>query len=515
MKKVFLILGLIVVVSFSTLYSQRFCETFGGSGTDYGYDILATADGGFVVAGTTDSYGAGGIDFYIVKFDMFGNSEWNTTVGDFSNELAYGIAVATNGDYIITGETNSLGTGGEMYVVRLNASGNLLWTRSIGGSGFDFAKEITPTSDNGCAIIGTTGSYGQGSDDVYVVKLDSAGLLEWSVPIGTVDTEGGYGIQATSDGNIIIAGRCFPGGFGGAQIFVTKYNYSGGTIWSKYFTSHDANDFFVPSDIVEANGGYIISGYCDTVFGTNKNSFLTKISTSGSHQWTRIIGIGGNDNGYGMEKTNDGGFIISGNYYGGTANAFVVKTDSSGVPIWYAKSTSPGNSYSYAVTQLNNGSYISAGYTDAVDALADIFIIQIDSAGGTCCGKYVSFSSGLLACTSGNFGTISSGGIVDTGGFAGTGGIGLFSCISPLGMENIEPENLIKLYPNPANREVTINGLEEFDYISITNLFGRIIYEDVLTTEEIKICLMLYPKGFYFVNLRSKEKLITKKLLIE
>src|SRR6202008_1405182 len=137
------------------------------------------------------------------------------TIGDFGSETAYGIDVASNGDYVIAGETNSLGTGGECYVVRLDPSGNLVWRKSVGGSGVDYAREIAATNDNGCVIVGTTTSYGQGGDDAYVVKLDSTGAVVWSTTLGSANTDNGFGIIEASDASIVVAGKCFPGGFGG------------------------------------------------------------------------------------------------------------------------------------------------------------------------------------------------------------------------------------------------------------------------------------------------------------
>ncbi|MBC7862533.1 MAG: hypothetical protein IAF38_06115, partial [Bacteroidia bacterium] len=306
MKRALLSIGFLFTLCVSSLHAQLFCSIFGGVGSDNAYDVLAIADSGFVVAGSTNTYGAGGNDFYVLKYNKSGSIQWTKTIGDFGNEVAYGISVATNGDYIIAGETNSLGNGGDVYVARLTSAGNLLWTRSVGGNGSDYSREITSTTDNGCAVIATTGSYGHGGDDAYVIKLDSNGVVQWNIAIGDVNTDGGQGILASSDGNIVVAGRCFPA-TGGAQLLVTKLDYSGTILFSNYYSSHDAFDFFVASDIVETNGDYVISGYCDTSGGSNKNSFLTSITTAGVHNWTRIIGIAGNDNGYGMEKTSDGG----------------------------------------------------------------------------------------------------------------------------------------------------------------------------------------------------------------
>jgi hypothetical protein len=508
-----LLLSFLLSACFSPVFSQSYCITFGGAGTDYAYDVKATADGGFVVAGATDSYGGNGNEFYVVKFDNAGSMQWTRTIGDFGAELAYGIDVATNGDYVIAGETNSFGAGGECYIVRLDPAGNLLWTKSVGGSGVDYAKEIAATNDNGCVIVGTTTSYGQGLEDAYVVKLDSNGAMMWSTTLGSANTDNGFGIIEASDGSIVVAGKCFPGGFGGASLYLAKLNAIGVVVWGTQVSSHDINDFFVPGDIVETLGGYVVSGYSDTATGANKNNFLVKVSTPGVYQWTKIIGISGNDNGYSVSATADNGFIISGNYYGGTSDGYLVKTDGNGVPEWYIKSAGHGNDFSYAVCQLNDGSYISVGNTDAVDG-SDMIIMKVDSFGTSCAAGQVTHSYGSLACTSGNFGTAGTGALADTGGTVSSGGVGLVSCASGAGIDE-ESSNLVQLYPNPANQEITIQGLEKFDHVSIVNSIGQVVYDSIVTNSIIKISLGHLPTGFYTIQLKSKDKLVTKKLLVE
>src|SRR5688572_7571199 len=174
----------ILIISFGSskiAYTQTFCIYFAGMGNEYAYDIFTEDHNSFVVAGSTDSYGAGSLDLYVTKYNALGNIQWSRTVGGFGNEVGYGIDMTTDGDYVIAGETNTLGSGsGEVYVVRLDANGNLLWTIAVGGDQFDHGHEIAATSDNGCAIIGTTGSYGQGFDDAYVIKLDSNGTVQWA-----------------------------------------------------------------------------------------------------------------------------------------------------------------------------------------------------------------------------------------------------------------------------------------------------------------------------------------------
>lgn len=541
MTKQAFLLFILMAFCFSFSQAQTFCIGYGGSGNEFGYDIFTADHNTFLVAGSTESFGnGGGADLYVMKLNQFGNVLWSRTVGGFGNEIGYGIDQCTNGDYVIAGETNTLGSGGgDMYVVRLDSSGNLLWTRSIGGANYDVAKEVAATLDNGCVVAGTTGSFGLGSDDAYLSKLDSLGNVQWVRTVGDVNTEGGYGVLASSDGNIVLAGRGFPG-FGAAQMFVTKITYGAVVLWSRHFASHDANDLFVPGDIIEANGGYVISGFTDTVFGTNKNTFLTKISPFGTHQWTRIIGIAGNDNGASVDAAIDGGFLITGTFFGTTAKSFAIKTDSAGTPQWYTRSNASGNNYAFGMIELNNGYFYSVGNSD-LSGNQQIFLIKYENDGTSCCGDSLGFSVGYLARNPGNFGMVSAGGATDTGGVAGTGHAAAFLCPPDTTAEEIDPGNGIgqidqegmsyggegesgaginddisssfRIYPNPATTFIQIEWKNETEKLTCEwyNLHGELIQQTILTKSGNQLNVEQFPPGIYILKIGNYRIKVIKQ----
>lgn len=137
--------------------------------------IINTIDGGYAIAGST-SLGAGGRDMYVVKFDSSYNIQWAKTIGGSAYDVANSINQTTDGGYVITGGTTSFGAGGEdVYVVKLDALGNLQWSRTIGGPDYETGNSIQQTADKGYAICGTTYSFGRGNGDMYFIKLDSNG----------------------------------------------------------------------------------------------------------------------------------------------------------------------------------------------------------------------------------------------------------------------------------------------------------------------------------------------------
>jgi len=205
-----------------------FQKTIGGTGNDYGYSIQQTSDGGYVITGETYSFGAGSYDVFVIKLDSSGNLSWAKTIGGTDDDYGYSIQQTSDGGYVITGATYSFGAGGyDVFVIKLNSSGNLSWAKTIGGTGNDSGYSIQQTSDGGYVITGETYSFGAGSYDVFVIKLDSSGNLSWAKTIGGTDDDYGYSIQQTSDGGYVITGIASSFGAGGYDVFVIKLDSSG------------------------------------------------------------------------------------------------------------------------------------------------------------------------------------------------------------------------------------------------------------------------------------------------
>ena len=159
--------------------SCEWTTTFGGSHSDYGYSVQLTADGGFIITGGIESYGNGGADVWLIKTDNAGTEQWSTTFGGISDDLARSVQQTAEGGFIITGDTWSYGNGSsDVWLIKTDPAGVELWSRTFGGSNADYGFSVQQTTDGGFIITGSTSSYGNGSNDVWLIKTDSEGSTE-------------------------------------------------------------------------------------------------------------------------------------------------------------------------------------------------------------------------------------------------------------------------------------------------------------------------------------------------
>jgi hypothetical protein len=148
-------------------------KSYGSYNADYGKSIQQTADGGFIVAGHTASYGAGLEDFWLLKLDAMGNIEWQRAMGGVAYDSAEYVRQTADGGYIIAGSTQSFGSGaGDIWMVKTDASGIIQWQKSYGGAYPDYAYAVWPTSEGGYIVSGETQSFGAGNSDLWVLKLN-------------------------------------------------------------------------------------------------------------------------------------------------------------------------------------------------------------------------------------------------------------------------------------------------------------------------------------------------------
>ncbi|MFZ8804371.1 MAG: hypothetical protein ACO2PO_15495, partial [Candidatus Calescibacterium sp.] len=305
-----------------------FAERIGGSNDEAAYSIIQSSDGGYVVAGKTQSFGAGDYDMYVVKLNSYGSAQWTKTIGGSLSDEARSIIQSSDGGFVVAGWTQSFGAGGyDMYIVKIDGSGDVEWTKTIGGTGNDYAYSIIQDLDGNYVVVGWSSSFGAGNNDIYVVKLDSAGNVLWTKTIGGSFNDVALSIIQSSDGGYVVAGYTRSFGAGNDDIYVVKIDSSGNVLWTKTIGGNLNEQAF--SIIQSSDGGYIIVGRTQSFGAGGYDVYVVKIDSSGNVLWTKTIGGGSNDEARSIIQSSDGGFVIAGhtqNFGAGLYDIYVMKT---------------------------------------------------------------------------------------------------------------------------------------------------------------------------------------------
>jgi hypothetical protein len=353
--------------SLTGIPAENWNRTFGGLHNDWPDDVEVTSDGGYIIAGSTNSSGVGCYDFWLVKTDPSGNELWNKTYGGMGDDWAFGLAVplvTTPGKegYIIAGTTNSSGAGDyDVWLVKIDSNGNHLWNKTYGGLEFDAAYDIEITPDGGYILAGGTESF-TGIADFWLLKVDSNGNELWNRTFNGpgLDIDVAYDVELTPDGGYILAGVTYLGGALNQVFWLVKTDSNGNKQWDSWFFPgpEDINKAFGVA--VSADGGYAVVG---TSFAPGRAKvWLVKTYSNGTLEWDKTYSTTGWNGAMDIESTPDKGYIIAGS----SEDDFgLIKIDSKGTQQWVKAFGGPNGDRAMDVELALNGGYIVVGDTNS------------------------------------------------------------------------------------------------------------------------------------------------------
>ncbi len=252
-------------------------KTFGGTDNDWGFSVSETSDGGYIIVGNTESYGEGESDVYVIKTDVNGDTLWTKTYGGEKDDVGVSIQKTSDSGYIIAGRTSSFGSGYyDVYLIKINDDGDTQWAKTYGGTEDDGGVSVQQTSDGGYIIGGNTKSYGEGESDVYLIKIDETGSVLWTITYGGTEDDGCLSIQETSDGGYIVTGFTTLSNIPtwNSDVYLIKTDANGNALWVE---TYGGTKFDIGYSVQEtSDGGYIIAGATYSE-GSSNDVYLIKI----------------------------------------------------------------------------------------------------------------------------------------------------------------------------------------------------------------------------------------------
>jgi hypothetical protein len=487
-------------------------KTYGEEGDDYGYSVQQTADGGYIIAGRTSSFGTGSIDVYLIKTDSLGNLVFQKTYGGPNSDFGYSVKQTTDGGYIIAGRTliNNI-VHNDVYLIKTDSLGDTLWTKTYGGSHNEWAYSVQQTADEGYILAGQTSSFGGLPWSVYLIKTDSLGNTLWTKTYG-IGNDGylnafnhGYSVQQTTDGGYAIAGwtSVSPSVPPAEDVFLIKTDSLGDTLWTKTYERVNSGGGVISHEFgysMQQTGdeGYIIAGFV-SIPSAHSNVFLVRTDSLGDTLWQRTYGGVNDEVGQSVQQTADGGFITTGysyDYDTGDWEVYLIKTNSQGDSLWTKTLCGiNGDEEGCSVQQTTDEGYIIAGRTTSFSAgYNDVYLIKIGPEIGIEENQKlkVKMQNVKLEISPNPF----------------TGKTKIRWQMADIQSQKPKAENgkiLLKIF------DTTGRLIKQFNHLSANNCggiqpFNQIVWDG---TDNAGNCL---PQGIYFLRLNTSNYAITKKV---
>lgn len=350
-------------------------KIFGESGaSDLANSVQQTSDGGYILAGYTGSYGDASTNAWLIKTDGDGNQQWDYTYGGANSCRAYCVQQTSDGGYVFAGMIyTGVAPNTDIWLIKTDGSGVVEWDKTFDAMDIDEGYCVQQTSDGGYVLTGFYKNWNCPAT-LWLIKTDEAGDSLWSRSYGGAV---GRSIRETADGGYAIAGNISPYGYEGSDVFLLRTDEGGDSLWTRRYAVEVGNLANCLQNTLD--GGFIMAGSTtDSEF--YNNIYLIKTDAEGNELWHRIFDRSEADWGYGVQQTSNGGYIIVGTTAKTSYDIWVIKTDALGYKQWDRIINGRGSEYGYSIQQTTDGGYIIAGYTTALGEIyGDAWLVRLEA----------------------------------------------------------------------------------------------------------------------------------------
>lgn len=364
----------------------EFQRTYGGLKKENSYQVFPGANNTIFSVGSTESFGKGGSDIYLMKTDSAGNLLWAKSYGSAKDDYGTCMDKTKDGNYVLVGYTSGFttynGAFNDICMIKINEEGEVLWSKTYGLDRSDFATSVQCTSDGGFIIVGEAINFigSEKNSDILIVKTNAQGVIEWSKVTGGTNTDYAYSVQELKGGGYIIGGETNSYGSGNWDFYLMKIAKDGTIIWGKSYGSKDID--YGRYAIQCPDGGFMLGGNTSGFSSQVYDFCLIKTDVDGNVQWSKTYGGDGTDYLLSMEVINDNGFVFTGytnSQPSKSEDACIVYVDFTGKPKWAKLFGSDLHDSGVSVTlNASKSTLILGGSTNGFGTRGeDVFLVTV------------------------------------------------------------------------------------------------------------------------------------------
>lgn len=460
----------LLLILFSVLCSAQSAQIIlGTTENEENYPMIRLANGDYVFAGNTKNIGFGGKDVLVTRTDAAGNVLWSKQYGGNGDETAISVSETSDGGFVVGGESFSTDVNGQAFLFKTDGTGVMQWWKEYGDSFYDITYSVLGLADGSIISAGLM-EVAPVDYDAFLMKTDANGDTLWTKTIGLPGIEHAVNVIQTADSGFIFCGKALGIGQGVCECWIVKTDLNGDTLWTSVIGGQGWDESM---DIIEQTNGYIVCGGSNSEGNSNYDFILLQLDLSGNLVWVKQYGGIWVEDSYCVQEVPGEGFVLAGytetysytnNRGTDSANAWIVKTDYNGDTLWSMVYGGNLKEECFSVAVVPNVGFTFSGYTASFGDSLQTYLFMTDTAGFTGCNErrtHPTVFSPAFVESSYAF-NVNVGYAVTSPARSqmNTGTIRTVDCGSPLTVTEPQTSLIISLFPNPVTQQLTVKAPE-------------------------------------------------------